>query len=123
MLLLADYEGLNAGFALLFGLIIMAPAFLLGVGGVVAGSMAAATHARSLVGHIAFVLSVLAIGCTLSGYWEERNHVNPRGEHFLPPPYFYIASLATIGTAQLLCISDLNVDRAIRFRKGGAFLS
>ncbi len=100
MLLLADYEGLNAGFGLLFGLIIMAPALLLGVGGIAAGSMGRPrrTLARCL-GAIALVPGVLAIGCTLSAYWEERNHVNYRGEHFLPPPFFWLASAATIGAS------------------------
>ena len=100
MLILADYEGLNAGFGLLFGLIIMAPAFLLGVGGMIAGSANPPWRllARWL-GAFALVLGVLAIGCTLFAYWEERNHVNHRGEHFLPPPYFWVASLATIGAS------------------------
>ena len=100
MTLLADYEGLNAGFALLFGLVIMAPAFFLGVGGLVAGSMDPAWRllARWL-GSAALVLGLIAIGVTLFGYWEERNHVDTRGNHFLPPPLFWLASAATIGSS------------------------
>jgi len=36
--LLADYEGLNAAFGLIFGLIVMAPPFFLSVAGAVEGN-------------------------------------------------------------------------------------
>jgi hypothetical protein len=97
--LLADYEGLNAAFGLMFGLVVMTPAFLFGVAGTVAGNMNPPRRKLAAwFGSIGLILGIAATGLALSGYWEERNHVDAHGNHFLPPPFFYLAVAATLGT-------------------------
>jgi hypothetical protein len=98
--LLADYEGLNAAFGLIFGLIVMTPAFFLGVAGAVAGNMTPPRRKLAAwFGALGLILGIAATGLALSGYWEERNHVDARGGHFLPPPFFYLAVAATLGAS------------------------
>ena len=68
MILLADYEGLEAGFGLLFGLIIMTLALLLGVGGI-----------ETVIAHAA--LETLAHDCSggpailIGTIWREDGHL------------------------------------------------
>jgi hypothetical protein len=100
MPLLADYEGLNAAFGLIFGLIVMAPAFLLGVGGAVAGSMTPPRRNLAVwLGALGLLLGIAATGLALSGFWEDRHDLDAHGNHFYPPPYLYLAVVATLGAS------------------------
>jgi len=67
--LLADYEGLNAAFGLIFGLVVMTPALLLGVAGAVAGNMnPPRRRLAAWFGALGLLLGIAATGLGLPGF-------------------------------------------------------
>jgi hypothetical protein len=98
VLILADYEGLSAGYGQLFGMFAMAPGLLLGIGGIVAGTLRKPWRNTAMaLGSVGFLLGFAGLAFGLFGCWEERNHVNYRGEHFWPSPVFVLSAIVTLG--------------------------
>jgi hypothetical protein len=97
MLILADYEGLSVAVGSFFGMVIMAPGFLMGLGGTFAGSRRPPWCRTALgLGIACVLLGLLGIAFALGACWEDWNHVNLRGEHFWPPAIFWLAAVATL---------------------------